>query len=57
MIPDDADDMYDMIEKVSKKIKTEISNIEINRKIITTMLTETFAYIFKATLQMICCQK
>ena len=33
MKPDDADDMYDMIEKVSKKIKTEISNIEIDRKI------------------------
>ena len=33
MILDDADDMYDMIEKVSKKIETEISNIEIDRKI------------------------
>ena len=32
MIPDDADDMYDIIEKVSKKIKTEISNIEIEKK-------------------------
>lgn len=32
MIPDDTDDMCDMIEKVSKKIKTEINNIEINRK-------------------------
>ena len=32
MIPDDTDDMCDMVEKVSKKIKTEISNIEIDRK-------------------------
>ena len=29
MILDDSDDMHEMIEKVSTKIKTEIENIEI----------------------------
>lgn len=32
MIPDDTDDMCDVIEKVSKKIKTEINNIEVDKK-------------------------
>ena len=32
LIPDDTDDMYPMIDMVSKKIKTEINNIEIDRK-------------------------
>ena len=31
MIPDDSDDMHEMIEKVSTKIKTEIENIEIDK--------------------------
>ena len=32
MTPDDTDDMQEMIDMVSKKIKTEINNIEIDRK-------------------------
>ena len=43
LTPDDTDDMYQMIDMVSKKIKTEINNIEIDRKIITVMLTGMFA--------------
>ena len=31
MIPDDSDDMHEMIKKVSTKIKTEIENIEIDK--------------------------
>ena len=41
MIPDDTDDMCDVIEKVSKKVKTEINNIEIDKALFPTRLTPT----------------
>ena len=40
MIPDDTDDMSEVIEKVAKKIKAEIDNIETDRKNYHIILTK-----------------